>query len=112
MRPNYLNAPSATGPSNPAILDIYLTPFQITLGVEFGTASATSQVEYSIDDPFAAYATNYNTDAVWFVHPTLVGLTASAVDTITTPVRAVRINNTGWASGTVKLTVIQAGVTG
>ncbi len=112
MRPIYLNAPSATGPSAPAILDIYLTPFQITLGVEFGTASATSTIEYSVDDPFASYATNYNTDAIWFSHPTLVNLTANAVDTITTPVRAVRINNTGWVSGTVKLTIIQAGVIG
>lgn len=112
MRPIVLSAPSGTGVSSPAILDIYLTPFQITLAVEFGTASATSTVEYSVDDPFAAYPTNYNTDAVWFPHPTLVNLTANGVDTITTPVRAVRIDNTVWSSGTVTLTVIQAGVMG
>lgn len=112
MRPVVLSAPSGTGTSSPAILDIYLTPFQITLAVEFGTASATTSVQYSVDDPFAAYATSYNADAVWFDHPTLVNLTANAVDMITTPVRAVRLNNSAWSSGTVTLTVIQAGVMG
>lgn len=112
MRPIILSAPAATGVSSPAILDIYLTPFQVTLAVEFGTASATTTVQYSCDDPFAAYATDYNTDAVWFNHPTLVTLTANGVDTLTTPVRAVRLDNTGWVSGIVTLTVIQAGVVG
>jgi hypothetical protein len=112
VRPIVLSAPGSTGPSAPAILDIYLTPFQITLAVEFGTASATSKVQYSCDDPYATYATNYNTDAVWFDHPTLVNLTANGVDTITTPVRAVRLDNTAWTSGVVTLTVIQAGVMG
>lgn len=113
MRPVTINAPLATGPSNPVILDQYLTPANTMLAVEIpGGASLTTQIEYTADNPYSTDGNSYNSSAVWFIHPTLVGLTASGVDQLSVPARAVRINNTVWASGQAILQVVQAGVTG
>lgn len=110
MRPVKLTAPASTGPSAPCVLDQYLTPTNVALAVEFGTAVATSKVQYSPDDPFAVYATDYNTNANWYDHPTLTGLTTDAQDNFAVPMRALRLNNTAWTSGQPTLTIIQAGI--
>lgn len=110
MRPVTMNAPLATGPSNPVILDYQLTSTDVLLAVEIaGGASLTTQVEYTADNPYSADGSTYNSSAIWFIHPTLTGLTASGVDSIDVPARAVRINNTVWASGQATLQVVQAG---
>lgn len=102
-------SPAATGPSNAFIVDPSENPISILLAVEFNGAVATTQVQYSADDPHASYPQSFGQNANWFTHPTLTGLTANAVDSIVTPIRAVRLNNTAWTSGHVTLQVNQSG---
>lgn len=107
MRPTVVTVTGSSGISSPVVLDYFLSPFNVGLAVTAtGTISAKVQVSY--DDPFAVYATDYNTDGVWFDHATLTSITGNAQGSQTAPVRAVRLNK---ASGTpaVKLTVIQSG---
>jgi len=110
MRPVVVVAPAATGPSSPVVLDQYLTPANVLLGIKINSATATCKVQYSFDDPWATYATDYNTNATWLDHPILTSITADAADNLAVPARAVRLNNTAWTSGQPSLTVIQAGV--
>ncbi len=115
MRSVKVSAPGATGPSIPVILDQHLTPQSVGVAIEFGTASATAKLQWSLDDPYAAYATDYNTDAVWFDDKNLISLTSNTAGIpvcasgFPIPVRSVRVNNTSWVSGIVTLTVVQAG---
>lgn len=110
MRPVVVKAPSGTGTSTPVIIDQYIAPEHTGLAITVGTGSATSKVQFSLDDPFATYATDYNTNGTWFDHPILSGVTANAVGSLSIPCRAVRLNNTVWASGVLTLTVVQAGI--
>jgi hypothetical protein len=115
MRPVILTASTSPGGvSPPCVLDQYLTPTDTTLAVELNSTSGGSYtVQYSPDDPFATYATDYNTNAHWYNHPTLVTLSADAVDNVIVPVRAVRLATTTVGTGataTPTLTVIQAGI--
>lgn len=103
---------SASGATDPVILDYMLTPANTLLAVEFGAASATAQVEYTPDNPYSSDGNSYNSSANWFIHPVLVGLTANGVDQLSVPARAVRLNLTAYTSGTVTLQVVEAGVTG
>lgn len=119
MRPIYLTANTlASGLSAPVILDQYLTPFNVTLALElFGNTGggASYTVQYSLDDPYASYTVDYNTNATWYNHPTLLNLAADATDVFYTPVRSVRIlTNTPGTGGTQtpRLVIVQAGVFG
>lgn len=118
MRPVYMPANAAIGNSAPVVIDQYLTPTDTMLTVELGGnigGGASYSVQYSPDDPFATYATDYNTNANWYNHPTLVNLTADGVDMLAVPAAAVRIvTNTPGTGGTAppRLVVRQAGVTG
>lgn len=107
MRPTVVTVSASSGVSSPVVLDYFLDPMNVGLAVT-ATGTHSSKVQVSYDDPFATYATDYNTDAVWFDHATLTSVTGNAQGSQTTPVRAVRLNK---ASGTpaVKLTVVQAG---
>lgn len=115
MRPVYLPANPSAGVSDPCVLDPKITPANILLAVELGGntgGGASYSVEYSPDAPFATYATNYNTNANWYTHPTLVTLAADGVDQLSVPAQGVRIRTvvpgTGGATAP-RLVVIQAG---
>lgn len=116
MRPVYIAAKATSGNSAACILDQYLTPTDALLAVELGGntgGGASYTVQYSPDDPYASYATDYNTNANWYNHPTLVTLAADGVDQLAVPARAVRlVTNTAGTGGTAapRLVVIQAGV--
>jgi len=88
--------------------NLNITPGNIAIGcVVSGTVNFT--VQHTYEDPFAA--TFNPATAVWFSHPTLVNLTANAESNYAYPPRAVRVTvNSG--SGSVTMTVIQAGVSG
>lgn len=107
MRPVVVTVSASSGISDPVVLDYYLAPMNVGMAVT-ATGTHSSKVQVSYDDPFAEYATDYNTDATWFDHATLTSITGNAQGGQTTPIRAVRLNK---ASGTpaVKLTVIQDG---
>lgn len=113
MRPVTVQGPASTGPSPPVVLDQYLNPQEAGLVVEFpGSASATCKAQYSLDDPYATYATDYNTNATWFDHATITGKTAAFAANLGVVARAVRLNNTVWGSGQPTLTVVQTGAAG
>lgn len=114
MRPLYLIASATPGGfSIPGVLDQYLTPTDAQLAVElYAGTTGSYTVQYSPDDPFATYAVDYNTNANWYNHPTLVNLAADGVDTVTSPCRAVRLKTTTAATAPTsppRLVVNQAG---
>ena len=99
--------------SNAVVTNQYVTPFNVLLAVElFGGTGGSYTVQYSPDDPFATYATDYNTNANWYNHPTLVNLSADGIDQFSIPVRGVRLQTNTAATGataTPRLVVNSAG---
>lgn len=98
----------AVAVSNPIPLNNYSTPFNVGIGCDVSAGgSLTYTVEHTFDDVFAATFTPAT--ATWF--PT-TGLSAQTTDqngNYSAPVVACRLNVTAWTSGTVTMTVIQAG---
>jgi hypothetical protein len=109
MRPVVVTVSALNGVSSPVVLDQYQSPFNIGLGFDV-TLTGTYKVQYSFDDPFATYATDYNTNATWFDHPTMIGMTADTAGNIAFACRAVRLANTAYTDGSGKLTVLQSGI--
>ena len=116
MRPIYLTASTTDGGlTAAAILDQYLDPTDVALAVELHGntgGGASYSVQYSMDDPYGTYTTDYNTNAVWFNHPSLVTLSTDGVSSMNIPARAVRLVTTTHGTGgtaTPTLTVVQAG---
>jgi hypothetical protein len=95
--------------SVPVPLDYLVDPFNV--GLFFTTNGNTTgfTVQYSGDDPWGTYATDYNTNGIWFNHPFLAALTANLSGNIAFAVRAVRLqaNSSGVDVGTLK--IIQSG---
>lgn len=103
--------PIGTGPGAPIVIDQYISPDNVNFAVVLSSgASLTYSVEYSLDDPFASYAVNYNTNATWWPHPQVTAQTTSQQNVLGAPVRAIRTNVTTYASGSLVTTVLQAGV--
>jgi hypothetical protein len=103
----------ASGIQPPIPVDIYLTPFELSQTLSLGTgASITYTFQYCNDDPYANYATNYNTNGNWISDPNATGQTGTLQDGISVPCRAVRINVASFTAGTTPttFTVVQAGV--
>lgn len=116
MRPVYLTASgSSSGVSKPCVLDQYLTPSDTLCAFELKgntTGSPSYAIQVSPDDPFAAYATDYNTNGTWYTLPGFGAMGADAQTTLATPWRAVRLLTVAAGSAgtaTPTLTVIQAG---
>ena len=116
MRPVYVTNDAAEI-SSPVVLDIYVNPEHVSVTVKV-TNTNTSKVQYSFDDPWATYATDYNTDATWIdCGSPLASITSGTASSFlvnsstgTGPVRAVRLNTTAYTSGSAKMTVIQSGI--
>lgn len=104
MRPITLTK-TGTGSSSLAVLDHYLTPFNVAIGaVVSGTVNYT--IQHTFDDVLDSSVT-----PTWFNHPTMAALTANSDGNYAFPVRAVKILiNSGTGSVTAK--VIQAGMPG
>lgn len=111
MRPTVVSN-TATGISDPVVLDIYQHPFEVTTALS-GTGSNINAVQVSYDDPWAVYASSYSNNATWVTLSSIssVGATGSAI-VITTPTRAVRLSTPYFVSGSASMTVIQSGVKG
>jgi hypothetical protein len=109
-RPIRVTVGSATT-SNVIPLDNYSPTFNIGIGCALSAgASLTYKLQYTYDDVQAAAFSPAT--AVWFDHATLVSKTTSSDGNIVVPVTAVRLNVTPYTSGTVTMTVIQAGLSG
>lgn len=94
------------GAANSAVipLDLYLTPFEVSLGIEVVAGAINATVQYTLDDIW-----NPAIVPVWTNHADLAGKVAAAVGTIISPVTAVRLVNADV--GTARLRVVQAGAT-
>lgn len=102
---------SLTGVANdvPTPLDIYLTPFNVTIQV-IVTGTITYSVQWTNDDVFAS---GYNpATGNWFAAATnLTNATDNEVGTLQSPVTATRLITTA-GTGTATMRVTQAGVFG
>jgi len=98
---------TSAGNSSPIVLDQYISPFNIGFGaVVTGTCNYT--IQHSFDNPLAA---GYNAaTATWFPHPTVQNATTNQDGNYAFPVLAIRLVNNAGTTGSVTLTVIQAGV--
>lgn len=101
---------TATGATPPVVLDYIAAPFSVGLSLNFttGNGNGTVTVQYSFDDPYASYATDYGTNANWINLASLTTKIADADGTLTSPVRATRANCTIYNSGSIKFTVLQS----
>ena len=104
MRPIVVTT-SGVSISAPAVMDHYISPFNVGMGVVI-TGAATYTVQHTFDNVLDPSVT-----PTWFTHPTLSGLIANADGNYAFPVRAIRLNQTAGA-GSAALTVIQAGMPG
>lgn len=92
----------------PVPLDLYLTPFQVSLQV-LVTGTATYTVEYTESD---VYAEGYDPDTdTWTPMANMEDVIDNQQDTLISPVTAVRARQTA-GNGSIDFTVIQGGVFG
>lgn len=85
--------------SAPARMDTYQNPFNVGLG-----AVTTGTVDYTVQHTF---------DGVnWFDHPTLVNQIAEADGNYAFPVLQIRVVGNTGTTGSVAVTLIQAGMPG
>lgn len=111
MRPIVQNI-TAAGIQPPIPVDWRLTPFQLSQTLSLGAAGVINYTfQYSNDDPYASYATDYNTNGTWISDVNGTAKTATFQDAILVPCRAVRINVASFTAGTspTAFTVVQAG---
>jgi hypothetical protein len=98
----------AVAVSAPIPLNNYTSPFSVGVGCDISAGgSLTYTVEHTFDDVFAA---NFvPASATWYPNSGLTSQTTDKDGNYSAPVTAVRLNVTAWISGTVTMTVIQAG---
>lgn len=99
---------AAVAISTPIVLDNLSPTFKVGLAVNV-TGVNQSSVQYSMDDPFAVYATSYNVDGLWFDVKVPIDMSAVAADLsgeLPYACRAVRLNTTAFTNGSVVLTVV------
>lgn len=110
MRPVRVTV-GALGASSPIPLDHYRDPFSVGIGCVISAgATLTYTVEHTFDDVFSS--TFNPATATWFPNASLATKSTSSDGNYSTPVTAVRINVTAYTSGSVTMTVIQAGMPG
>lgn len=90
----------------PISLDHYRSPFNVGLGVVVVSGTPTYTVQHTFDDVLTS-----TTTPTYFDHPVLVSRTTSADGNYAFPVTAIRLSVVS-GTGTVRLTVIQAGMPG
>ena len=99
------------GDDIPVPLDLYLTPFNVTIQCVI-SGGPTYTVQYTNDD---VYAANYNpATGNWFDLAGITGAVVNAVDSLISPVTAIRLRVTavGAPTDSVQMRVTQAGVFG
>lgn len=101
MRPLTIEV-NGVGNSPPVPLDVYQTPFNISLFVEVVAGAIDATVQYTGDNVF-----DPSVVPQWFDHAELQNETAAATGTIISPVTAVRLANND--TGTARLRIVQAG---
>lgn len=106
-RPVRVTLGSATA-SQVIPLNTYGDPFNVGIGCDVSAGgSLTYTVQHTFDDVQAR--TFDPTTATWYSNATIVSQTTDKDGNYAYPVTAVRLLVTAWTSGTVTMTVIQAG---
>lgn len=89
-------------------LNTYGDPFNVGIGCDVSAGgSLTYTVQHTFDDVFAAGFVPAN--ATWYSNSTLTNITTDKDGNYAYPCTGIRLNVTVWASGSVTMTVIQAG---
>lgn len=89
-------------------LNTYGDPFNVGIGCDVSAgATLTYTVQHTFDDVWSPTFNPANT--TWYSNSTIVAQTADKDGNYSFPVTAVRLTVTAWTSGTVTMTVIQAG---
>jgi hypothetical protein len=99
---------TGVGVSAPTPLDHYISPFNVGFGAVV-SGTATYNIQHTFDDVFSP--TYVPASGTWFNHPNFTSATATGDGNYAFPVSAIRINITA-GSGSVNLTLIQAGLVG
>lgn len=103
MRPIIDSVGSATT-GKTLVVDYADTYFAIGFGcVVSAGGSLTYKVQHTFDDPNGATPT-------WFDHPFVTGQTANKDGNYAFPIRALRLNVTGFVSGSVTITALMGGI--
>jgi len=99
---------SSSGASDPLVMNLNATPFNVGFGVVVTSGSPTYTVQHTFDNlsNSSGSASGFTT---WFDHPTIAAQTANADGNYAFPVSGIRVNVTS-GTGTVTLTLIQAGI--
>ena len=93
------------GSSSAIVINTNTNPCNIGFGCIITDGSPTYTVQHTFDDPSA---TNLNTSATWFPHPTIASEVANADGNYAFPITAVKVVVAG--TGTVVLKLVQAGI--
>jgi hypothetical protein len=90
-------------------LELNVDPFNVGIGCDVSAgASLTYTVQHTFDD---VYSTSFDpATATWFSNSAIVAQTADKDGNYAYPVTAVRLTVTARVSGSVTMTVIQAGI--
>jgi len=89
-------------------LNTYGDPFNVGIGCDISAGgSLTYTVQHTYDDVFAAGFNPAN--ATWYSNSNLTNITTDKDSNYAYPVTGVRLNVTAWTSGSITMTVIQAG---
>lgn len=102
MRPQ-TETVSSQAAGSALVVDYAQNAFAVGFGVVVSAGgSLTYQVEHTFDNPMDSTVT-----PTWFVHPVVVGQTASKDGNYAFPIRGIRLNVTAYTSGSATLTVLQ-----
>lgn len=103
---------TGVGQTTPVPFDVYQAPSNAGMAA-LVTGTVTYNIEVTADDILnnPAYITNPNVTARWIALTGDTALTASKLENVAFPVKAVRVNITA-GTGTVELTVNIAGLRG
>lgn len=98
----------ATGASQEIPLDQYISPFNVSMGIEIDPADTVSvTLQYTFDDVFGSDAPGPFT---WINHPDLTAIVATSDGTFISPVTACRLLTNSGVDPAI-LRVAQAGLT-
>jgi hypothetical protein len=95
------------GRSNIVVVDDFQAPFNIGLAAVISAGTPTFSIQYSLDDPNAS---GYSpASATWFSVTGLSAVSATTSVGFSIPCRAISIYMAPAQTGTVNLTIVQAG---
>lgn len=100
---------TSTGTADVVVTDIYTSEPNYTVQLTV-SGTNTSTIYYSVDDPFASYASSYAVNATWWTLPSFSGATATTISSLSFPVRAFKLDTTAYTSGSAQMLVVQQGL--